>query len=427
MRTVGIRTTLALAALSMLAGAYLEMRQWVSSLGDTDFTAYYTGASLVRKNLSAQLYDFASRDIDPSMEGPSPDTVFYRIGRAHGLPTYSLYDYPPTLADLLVPLTLLSPLAAMIVWQMLCVFALVASGVMLTRMVGMRSLSCACLITLFILAFRPTLDSFNHANTPVILLFLFLVGTHLYLHEQKGWAGLAFALAAAIKLTPMIVVVPFVAWRDWRILRAISLWGVAILGVLFAVNGARALGLYFLHVVPLMFHRLVYVEDFNLITAVQVLWYRSDKVTPAIKTLWAGRLLSVLILCHAGWLSRLRDGEHVEDERKIETLAAFMLLSCCLAPISWLYMYVLSTPAVVILGKRVWRGRSGFIETVFLLWFIVSLSINPFVGLAVRAGLPILHYHVIAAPLLGVALGIMMLHRQGIGEAVTEQWRAVSS
>ena len=154
-------------------------------------------------------------------------------------------------------------------------------------------------------------------------------------------------------------------------------------------------------------------EDFNLITAVQVLWYRSDKVTPAIKTLWAGRLLSALILCYAGWSSRLKDGAHVEDGRKTETLAAFMLLSCCLAPISWLYMYVLGTPAVVILGKRVWQGSSGFIETVSLLWFIVSLSINPFVGLAVRAGLPMLHYHVIAVPLLGVALGIMMLRKAG--------------
>ena len=139
MRTVGIRTTLALAALAMLMGAYLEMRQWVSTVGGTDFTAYYTAASLVRKNLSAQLYDFASRDIDPTMEEPAPNTVFYRIGRANGLPTYSLYDYPPTLANLLVPLTLLSPLTALIVWQILCALALVASGVMLTRMVGMRS------------------------------------------------------------------------------------------------------------------------------------------------------------------------------------------------------------------------------------------------------------------------------------------------
>lgn len=391
------------------------MRQWVPSLGASDFPGYYIAAILVRNNSSAQLYDFSSRDIDPSMDGPTPDTVFYRVGQSRGLPVYNLYDYPPTLADLLVPLTSLSPLAAMIVWQILCAFALVASGAMLARLVGLGSPSSTCLVTLSIFAFRPTLDSFNHANTPVILLFLFLAGTRLYLRGQRGWAGLAFALAAAIKLTPLILVVPFLAWRDWRILRAVSLWGAALLCLLFAVNGARALDLYFFHVVPLMFHRRIYVDDFNLITAVQVLWYRSDEVSPAMETLWAGKFLSALILCYAGWLSRSRDGEHVQDRRKINTLAAFMLVSCCLAPISWLYSYVLSTPAVVILGKRVWEGSSGFIEKILILWFIVSLSINGFVGLALRTGIPMLHYHVIAGPLLGVALAIMMLYQQRTG------------
>ena len=37
-----------------------------------------------------------------------------------------------------------------------------------------------------------------------------------------------FALAGAIKLTPLIVIVPFIAWRDWKILPAIALWSLGI-------------------------------------------------------------------------------------------------------------------------------------------------------------------------------------------------------
>ncbi len=395
-----VRTIFALGVLFILAGARMEWQRWEPAPQKSDFVVYYTAACLVHSNQSTYIYDEAERDVDPQLRIASPDTVFGQTAIAHGITEIPLYVYPPTLADLLVPLTYLSPVAAFILWQLLNIAALLSSAIMLIRMLGLKLVGHSSLILLVIfLTFAPTLECFALGQASIILLFLLTFGMSLYCRKHKGWAGLLFALAIAIKLTPLIVIVPFIAWRDWRILQAIALWGAAILGALWMINGWGTLNLYFMHLLPAMSKGVANIGDRTPLTMLSAYWGGLDRGTPPIELVWTSRLITCFALCYAGWLCRLSRIESVQGNLKVKAFAIFLLLSCCLAPISWIYAYVLSAPALAIFGIRVWEEHSNAVETTLLAMFLLSISINIFT------------HFTVTTPLIGVVLGIMELRR----------------
>ena len=326
-----------------------------------------------------------------------PNTPFARTAKEHGIPAVPPYDYPPTLADLLAPLTVFSPSVAFIVWYGLGLVMILSASVMLARSLGIESLSQTTLIAVLLILFRPTLATFSLGQVSILLLFLLMAGVTLYLRGRKNVAGLMFALAAAIKLTPLILIVPFLAWRDWKILRATALWVAAILGALWIINGIGTLNLYFFHVLPAMSNGIVDLENRSLESMFQIYGHRSFQGTTSIGLTRAARIISALVVCYAAWLSQSNSKENLLNDQKLEIISIFLLLSCCVAPVSWTRAYVLSAPILIVLGTRIWQRRSNTYETALLVLFLFSLSFS-------RGG-----YFLVATPLFGIALGIMRL------------------
>jgi hypothetical protein len=401
---------LAVATLMMLVGAVSELRGVIPS--HTDFEVYYTAASLVRANLNLHLYDDADRGVDPQLRFADEHTVFAEAARAHGIDRVNLYVYPPTLADLVVPLTFFSISKATIIWNLLNLGALLCISFMLTQMLGMQILSAGNLaIVAFVLIFRPILNCFYWEQVTILLLFLLMTGLSFYSRGNKNAAGFMFALASAIKITPLIVILPFVIWQDWKSLRAITLWGTAILGMLWFTNGGETLSLYFRHVLPAMSNGIVILANKNLATSLQVFWRGCEHGNSPIGLLWAGKFLSGLILCYAVWLSRLRKKCDSTDNNRFMVVALFLLLSCCLAPVAWRHAYVLAIPALAVFAKRAWEGYSTPVEAILLLWFILSISSSRLDWLAITTGRSFFYYLAMMQPLLGVALGILGLRK----------------
>ena len=243
------RVLFASIMLITLAGTF-SVRYWSPTAKGSSFSVYYTAACLVRSNMNPHLYDGVERDINPQLVVANPDTTFARTARAHGIPEVMLYVYPPTIADLSVPLTLLSPAAAFVVSGILNLAMLLAASFLLTQMLRIQSPVWAGSVAVFLVLFRPTLSCLHFGQASILLLFLLMAGVSLHAHGRKNIAGFLFALAAAIKLTPLIVIVPIIAWRDWKILRALALWSVAIMGALWIVNGSGTLNLFFRLVLP---------------------------------------------------------------------------------------------------------------------------------------------------------------------------------
>ena len=394
---LGTRIVLALGIPILLTGALSESRRlapWVS-----DFRVYYTAASLVRSGQSVHVYDDAQKNVNRFFVEADQDTVYATAARAHGFTKIEHYNYPPTLADLLAPLTFLSFLSASILWQLLNLAAVLSSALMLARMLGMRSLVHAALVAVFLLAFRPSLTAFNWGQVSFILLFLSMAALSLYIRGQKLWAGFLFALAAAIKLTPFIVIVPLVAWRDWKIVRAFALWAVAIFAVLMIVNGRETTSLYFLHLLPSMANGAMDIDNRSFASLFTVYYFGFVQDAPPPWPIWAERLLSITVLCYAAWLSRSNREDYPPNNARLEIIAIFLLFSCCLAPVSWVHAYVLAAPALVVAGKRIWERRSNTAEIALLMLFWLSLSVST---------LKVSHF-VVLTPLLGVAWGLMRL------------------
>jgi uncharacterized membrane protein len=127
--------------------------------------------------------------------------------------------------------------------------------------------------------------------------------------------------------------------------------------------------------------------------------------------IWAGKLVSILVLCYAGWLCRQTSTEKMTDSHKIAAITVFLLLSCCISPVSWMSAYVLAAPALVVCCVRLQEGRTTFVEAVLALLLLPSFITGRFVRLATETGKPIFYYLPMMTPVLAAALALAMLRR----------------
>ena len=392
--------TFGLLALTMVRAAYIPFAEAFTNGGTgLDFKCYYAAAWMVRSHSSAAIYSGIGKDVDPTETSPDPDSIFARTARAHGVPDVYAYVYPPTLADLLVPFTFVSVSTALHAWNALNIVALVAAGILFVRAPGQDLSRYVVPFLFYLFVSTPTVDCLLYGQVPILLLFLMVCGINFYVRGNKYRAGLFFALAAAIKLTPLIVVIPLIAWGDWKGLRAIALWCVVIGGILLAVNGPGVLDQYFFHVLPSMGSTAIDTDSRSLNTVIRVLWTRSEAGIAPLGAIWLGKVLSVLAVCFAGWLSHTSRADNTEGAARVETIAIFFFLSACIAPVSWRHAYLLAAPALLFLGKRTWEDQSTIFEDVILLTFFVALTTNRFLEQS------------LLTPLSGIVLCFLGLYR----------------
>jgi hypothetical protein len=376
-----------------------------------DFRCYYTAAWMVRNHQTKDIYlSEGNRDpvLDPDHIGSG--TPFARMAAELGVFTGDVapYDYPPTLADLIFPLTFLSPSTALKVWYLLDIAALVWAAFLLSRMPGI-SLSARFLPVLAFLLFPPTINCLVWGQVTICLLLIVVAGISLYVREMRYSAAFLFALAIAIKLTPLILVIPLLVWRDWKMLRAVVLWGVVILAALVMFNGWESLNLYLFHEMPRMGSKF-FILNRSLISEMQVLWSRSQRGTSLPGVAVAGKVIGLLVLCYAGWQNRSRSVRNLRVGFRVESIAYFLLLSCCLSPVSWVHAYLLGAPALVIYGKQLWDGHAKTYEAVLFLLLTAGLATNTVLPLAVITPLPCLA--------LGL-LGLQRLKQQQITDGIS--------
>ena len=256
-----------------------------------DFEVYFTAAALVRDNQDIHVYDDAGNGQDPQLRFADEATAFAPQGHELGIDSLRLYVYPPTLADLLVPLTLVSLQRAEILWQWLNLLALAGIALMLARMVGLKILSIGTLlIATFLLIYRPTAQCYLWGQITIFLLLLVVAGLTFYGQGRKLPAALMFALAAAVKITPLIVIVPLIAWRDAKSLRNIGLCLMGIFGVLWFVNGRDLIVFYVLRVLPSMSGGIVTQDNRSLGSMLLLSWRVLTHNASPIAVIWGTKI-----------------------------------------------------------------------------------------------------------------------------------------
>ena len=161
-----------------------------------DFYVYYLAADLIAGDRSP--YTVAQETWD-------------RLAAAHDIGFYAWpYRYSPHTAILVMPLTVLPPYWAMVVWTAMNCAAVLAGAILVGRAVGGRWGVPVSLVTLA--WFGPFYNSIGNGQVEGLAFLGLALGFWGLARGRDGVAGLGVAVAAALKLTPLALVVYF-GWR----------------------------------------------------------------------------------------------------------------------------------------------------------------------------------------------------------------------
>lgn len=239
-RTVKLLFALTLASLlfSSLAQRYLGN---ILAGPNLDFYDYYFAAQVLHQDSHAALYAGAT-DGNPQLRSAPATSPIAQRAAAAGFPDIELYLYPPLLADLLIPLTRLSPHLAATLWRALNLALVFGSTLLLARTLRLPWLSfpfAALVAAAF--AFWPVHEAISLGQASLLILFLWALGLHAHFRGAVALSAAAFALCTVLKVTPILIVPLFLVWRERRWLLAYAASLAALLAAMLAFNGPATL------------------------------------------------------------------------------------------------------------------------------------------------------------------------------------------
>jgi hypothetical protein len=338
----------------------------VTKMFGEDFNVYYTAALVARQHGGALIYEGADDGVDPQLRESLPNGVFLRTARSVGIPRIQLYVYPPTLADGLIPLTFFSRPVALGVWNLLNLLAVVLATVCILDLLRIPVFTWQSgLLLLCVFIATPTQGCLAWGQVTVLLLLLWSAGVAAY---RRGWVNASaalFALAAAVKLTPCIVVLLFLLWRDWKWLRAFAVMVAVLTAAICAINTPHALGDYFTHVMPSMSRSIPSFANLTLSSSAELMWasmhgtlvpsmvqHVPDTIQARAKTASTVVLLAACVGMF--FLRKVNRPEH-----RALALSSLAALSVAISPVSWSHAYTILLLPLSILwisAFQTWRS-----------------------------------------------------------------------
>ncbi|MEV6717834.1 glycosyltransferase 87 family protein [Lentzea sp. NPDC051208] len=249
------------------------------------------------------------------------------------------FTYPPIAAMLFsglsfVPGALLNPLMVVSGFLALTAVCVAVAG----RVRPDLRWTAGLLAAIGALALDPVWTTYGYGQINLYLLALVVIDVVLV--KDRRWRGVLIGVAAAIKLTPAIFVLYFVARRDWRaaMTTAATFAGLAVAGFLIAPGDSLQ---YWLHSL-LNPDR---IGDMSLSTNQSIRGLlRGFGLAPGVETLlWAG-ITAVVVAVAVLVARRTRD-----DLVALFVIAGAGLLA---SPVSWLHHWVWCVPVLVFLALR---------------------------------------------------------------------------
>jgi len=412
MRNLAIVVFAICLAIIFLDGAHLIAHPPLN-----DFAVYDTAAYLAAHQHSDLIYEGADTGRDPQQLFAEKGSQFALAAGQLGIRKVRLYIYPPLLADLMLPLSLVSANIGGKIWILLMVLLAVSSGLMVSRLQGNKTLSLESVVY-GIGAIAFAIKAISDGQVTIVLLFLWTLGIYSFARRRTPLSAFAFAVATVLKLTPVLVVIPFFCWRKWKWLLcyAISLAGIA--AAMLMGNGTAWPRSFFLKIVPAMSNGFPITMNKSLFSSLQNLYWANRgykveadplPVAPPYINLLA-KLIAIAVLGITAYLL-LRAGRKLELIRPELALASIALLSVCLSPVSWEAAYVQAFPLVAFLWPQAFQEGARKWKFWFLCFVSLELTTFHFEGLH-----HLIHSQMFAAaliataPLTGIAVSLLGLY-----------------
>jgi alpha-1,2-mannosyltransferase len=327
-----------------------------------DFYVYEEAAILLHNGNARNLYQGADTGVDPQMRLAAPDTPLVKAAALCGLSTTSFYLYPPLLADLFYPFGYLVPSTAARLWLCLNIAALCVTLYLMLQLLSIRMFSLGSLaLALALFGMDSTLFSLEGGQITIMLLLLWTCGIYLQSRGRNTASAICFALAAGIKLTPVLVVLPLLLWKDWRWLRSFVIALAALIAFMFLVNSPAVLIDYVLHVMPAVGIGVPSFENKSIVATIEFTYMlmhgagmNAWRLAVPVRLAAIAKLIAALPVL-ATMLLIYRAGSRVSTAYRIQTIALIALLSACISPVSWRHAYILAFPALALLWNKAFR------------------------------------------------------------------------
>ncbi len=152
------------------------------------------------------------------------------LPRAYNLELPKPYQYPPSLATLIVPLGLLPYQVGLLIWIALQLFLFLWVFRSLDEILGMPVKGIDKTLGL-LLMFRLFQSDFANGNANTLVLAFLMGGFLFFKREKMLLSGAFFSLAAAIKVFP-ILIAPWLLYKKRFKLAGFFLLGLIVWGVL---------------------------------------------------------------------------------------------------------------------------------------------------------------------------------------------------
>jgi len=382
-------------ALSALIGILLAFYAW-------RFLLPLLGPQAPRAD-DFQDYLFAAQQI---ATGGDPYANFVRNHVPWDWSLSSGYLYPPAFAVILIPLTWISNDLAVRIWLFLIQAAVLASLLIIYRVIGRPSRAELLALVAVLTTFFPLANTVL-AGTMNSLLLLLLTGAWACWHRRRDVAGgVLIGAAAVFKLFPAALL-PYLAWRrHWKLLAAAAVTGLAGVGLGLAVTSLDHNIYYFREMLPHLAAGTGYRENQSL-AGVAARICDPNTTNAGGSAGWCGRLIdwpAVLVLLTIVW--RLTSRASRSGLEFALAVTALPLISS----VTWSFPLVILILPIALLVRQAMSGRMprGQIRALMGAWVCFSAA-------------PAVHYLLIVYPLPHWT-GVLDLMPQGITRLVGEAY-----
>jgi hypothetical protein len=202
---------------------------------DSDFADYYLAAHVYHEGSPAErVYEW---------------TWFQRQKDHFGIdrPLVGLAPWTMTSSLLVLPLTALPPLTANRCWLAISLAILFVDGMFLKRVTRLPWRRTG-IITF--LAIAPLHGDFQMGQVHMVTLLLFAIAAWLYFDSRPFLCGLVLAMAAALRIYPVLFFLFFVVKRQWRAAAGLLCGTVGALAASIVLFGAATCRTYFREILP---------------------------------------------------------------------------------------------------------------------------------------------------------------------------------
>lgn len=299
----------------------------LTSAHSYDFDTYYAAAQALRFDHSADIYRVATLN---------------QVAQAHGLCAHTghflpPYVYPPLLAILLEPLTLLPCGSAATLWLLLNAALWAAATLLLADVLARRwperRLAATTLVTLLSLGCLPAYYGLFLGQAHLLILAGFALTLWLAERDRLALAGGALVIIALIKLIPALLLVTYLLRGRWRLIGAAALVGAGLLGVMLLRSSPASVARSLPAGAALLSSGLTSGGNEALVAS----------LPPALHLVGLG-LAALIGLLWLLALWRRRGGAHGDDLLAIGWTLCVMLL---ISPLVWSFYLIWLTPTFI--------------------------------------------------------------------------------